>query len=197
MLPHDTLKWQKKWKYFSDMRVTCIEIKLNILPTEKFTCMNICHMLFIARFPVSLPVYLTWNSCSNFQLCQSKLQVIYKMSRTETTLKKPSFLLEVMEYNPNQTVSFEVLWLFKKKKNHHILDLCFWVNWLNGFLVLRLFKLELILPEDRQLIEKEQLIFHDLNICAIKKCQKNLSFSKSKYLCISQLTHSLQQIWNY
>lgn len=78
-------------KLFSDVRVTCAEIKFNVLPIKKFTSMNICHMRFIAKFPISLPVYLTWSSTSNFQLCQSNLQVIYKISRTETAVKTTAF----------------------------------------------------------------------------------------------------------
>lgn len=36
-------------------------------------------------------------------------------------------------------------------------------------------------PEDRHLIEKEQLIFHNLNTCEIKKKhQRNLCFSQSQ-----------------
>lgn len=40
------------------MRATCTEIKLNMLPVEELTCTNTHHMLFIARFPISLPVQL-------------------------------------------------------------------------------------------------------------------------------------------
>lgn len=35
---------------------------MHVLPIDKFICMNICRMLFIARFPISLSVYLTWSS---------------------------------------------------------------------------------------------------------------------------------------
>lgn len=35
------------------------EIKFNVLTIEELTCTNIHHMLFIARFPISLPVQLT------------------------------------------------------------------------------------------------------------------------------------------